>query len=536
MWMYAIVIAIALSAGAGVYLSQNTDVAMRDTARMEEPQVHAISANNIARYLRRMMMDDPSMFPAVPASGQVAISNALIAMAMTNSGIQIPQGVSYFLLSTGDIVPVYVRNTANNTLDDDMLDQPFNRVVQLDGANPFLFDRRDGPIDREMPEFDPVTVTAFDVTDDDPSTNWFRGGNEGSTYDDEDGSGTGTDVTDPVDPGDPPVGDPVVVPDDEPYDSGTDEGEFGGVQVGDGSDVTDDGEFAEEGYNVQEEVFDGETESIVTNINIASGYETIDGPFASFVDPEILFDFYSTTVSDSYAQTPRTNDDEEHKFNLQRVGNSMLVPIRYQLINQLAVDRQEAEDMFMRQCDTMNRIFLTDNTIVNGVGVEDEMEAVFNGANALWEDFASDQECQDDDECRVKFAMSTSTAEEIELATTSLLISAAYCESVHKERREGLPTRAHRGHPDNAVALIQSARWLQDYKDRTWWLNDEYVGANLFTSRYREQIDTAINMYNNVANYPVPTTENTVLFTDEEEDTSGTNGGTGDNPGGTSGN
>lgn len=173
---------------------------------------------------------------------------------------------------------------------------------------------------------------------------------------------------------------------------------------------------------------------------------------------------------------------------------------------------------------------------MNGVGVEDEMEAVSNGANTLWELFGNEQECQDDDECRARFAMSDTTAEEIELATTSLLISAAYCESVHRERREGLPTRAHRGHPDNAVAFIQSAMWLQDYKDRTWWLSDDYVGGNIYTSRYRQQIDTAINMYQNVSNYPIPTAENTVLFTDEEEDTDSTDDGTGDNPEETSGN
>lgn len=518
MWMYAVVIAIALSAGAGVYLSQNTDVALRDSARMEEPKVHAASANNIARYLRRMMMEDPSLFPAVPASGEVAISNALVAMAKTNSGIQLPQGISYFLLSTGDIVLVYIRNTDNATLDDDMLDAPFNRVVQLDGANPYLFDKRTGPIDRDMPEYDPVTgdYTTYEVTDDDPSLNWFRGGTEGSNYDDDNyGEGTGTDVTDPLNPGDPPVGDPVVVPDDEPYDSGTDEGEFGGLVIGDGSDVEDDGEFDEEGYYVHEETYQGTTQTVVTNIDISAGYETIDGPFASFADAEILYDFYERTVLESY-QT--TNDSTEHRTNLQNAGNLLLVPIKYQLINQLSVERQNAEDLFMQQCDTMNRTFLTDNVNYNGIGVEDEMEAVYNGAYALWEGFASDQECQDDDECRNRFAMSTSTAEELELATTSLLVTAAYCESVHRERREGLPTRAHRGHPDNATALIESVIWLQDYKDRTWWLSDDYVGANIYTSQFRTKIDAAIDLYLNISNYPVPTTENTELFVEEEEE------------------
>lgn len=143
MWILYLVIAIIISTGAGVYVSQNSDISTRDVARVQAPQVHGEEANRIARYLRRLYQDSPSLFPAKPKVGAppVVVPTALVNRSLT-PGYILPEGVRFVLQSDGAIVPVFV---ATNGPRGNLIAQTANRVIEREGSNPDLYNRLDSP-------------------------------------------------------------------------------------------------------------------------------------------------------------------------------------------------------------------------------------------------------------------------------------------------------------------------------------------------------------------------------------------------------
>lgn len=143
MWILYVVLAVILSTGAGVFVSQNTDITTRDVARTEAPQVHGEEANRIARFLRRLYQDNPGLFPSKPGptAAPVILSNTLVQRALV-PGHRLPEGARFVLQSDGSIVPVFVPTTGPRG---NLIAQTANRVVERDGSNPHLYGRMKVP-------------------------------------------------------------------------------------------------------------------------------------------------------------------------------------------------------------------------------------------------------------------------------------------------------------------------------------------------------------------------------------------------------
>lgn len=162
MWIIYLVIALAISTGAGVYVSRDAQTSLQDIARTEAPQVYGEEANRIARHLRRMYQDNPTLFPSPPRPGRapVTIPTALVNRSLVQ-GHNAPRGVRFVLQADGTIVAVFVPTTGPSGT---LMAETVNRVIEREGGNSDLYNRLVAP-DRSarFADVQPMPATALPV-------------------------------------------------------------------------------------------------------------------------------------------------------------------------------------------------------------------------------------------------------------------------------------------------------------------------------------------------------------------------------------
>ena len=158
MWILYIVLAVVMSTGAGLFMSQNAAIETRDIARMQAPEVHGEDANRIARYLRRMYQDNPALFPTRPAAGRapVPIPTTLVRRALTQGSIA-PANVSFMLTSDGNIIAVF---SPSFSIAGAKVDDTVNRVIEREGGNTHIYGRLDVPVRRTYANVQPLSRMA----------------------------------------------------------------------------------------------------------------------------------------------------------------------------------------------------------------------------------------------------------------------------------------------------------------------------------------------------------------------------------------
>lgn len=499
MWILYIAIAIVVSTGTGVYLSRNVDVAIDDQARQIAPQVQAQQANQVARYLRRLYLEDPSLFPPTPSSGEIMLSNTLVGMAITQ-GNQLPSGVSFVLRSDGRILPVFA--AGSNDLRDRMIQDTFERVVELDGVEPHLYGRRSGAIDRGY-ETVQVTRPSDVVIVDDPDSGGSGVWGDGTV--DTGGENTGGDGLGGTQGGGGDTGGGTGTPGTGGGDTGG-EGTGGEGTGGEGTGGTDgDTEGNAENTDSELTVEDlnqggGSGGSSAVNpesyrigpdghIYVTPGYETALGPRAPFYSSEQLESFIAQV----------TNEKSRNMY----VPSNYMLPLYFDAFNIESQSRTESEEIFANLC----------------TGVIDNLSTTFEARieQAIFDvidlsEFYQEEECDPrDDDATYNACMDyydpSDVTEDLTTVAATVATAGGYCMSVMTAREADFPVRANRGNITNEDALEQSISFIEQFRERAWYMqaNDAFFETRQPSSliEIKEMLNQTENVNNVRVTYPV---------------------------------